>query len=499
MDQIFVLAFDLGASSGRALIGKIDVESKKLEYEEIHRFPNGPVRIGRHLYWDVPRLWVEVKEGIRLAYKKYGDKLLSIGVDTWGVDFALLDRNGELVGLPYSYRDPRRKEAYEELLKVIPPERIFMRTGIQFTPINTLYQLYAMAKDRSPLLQAASTLLMMPDLFNYWLTGAKVCEYTEASTTQFLDPYTKKWAFDLLEEIGVPTHIFPEVIEPGTKLGTISSEVAEEIGVSKAIEVIAPATHDTGSAVAASPIDEDSAYISCGTWSLVGVELDKPLINRKVMEYNFTNEGGAFNTIRFLKNIQGMWFIEQIRASLMKRGYNYSYQELTEMAAKAPGFKSFIDPDDPRFLAPLDMIDEIMRYLEETGQEKPDGIGGLVRIVLESLAMKYRYVIEKAEELTGKRIKKINIVGGGSRNWLHNQLVADFNNRVVVAGPEEATSIGNMLIQLAGLGYIKSLKEVREYVKNSFQLKVFEPNHTKQHEDAYTKFLDLLERTARSR
>jgi len=499
MDQIFVLAFDLGASSGRALIGKIDVESKKLEYEEIHRFPNGPVRIGRHLYWDVPRLWAEVKEGIRLAYKRYGDKLLSIGVDTWGVDFALLDRNGELVGLPYSYRDSRRREAYEELLKVIPPERIFMRTGIQFMPINTLYQLYAMVKDMSPLLQASSTFLMMPDLFNYWLTGAKVCEYTEASTTQFLDPYTKKWAFDLLEEIGVPTHIFPEVIEPGTKLGTISREVAEEIGASKAIEVIAPATHDTGSAVVASPIDEDSAYISCGTWSLVGVELDKPLINRRVMEYNFTNEGGAFNTIRFLKNVQGMWFIEQIRASLMKRGYNYTYQELTEMATKAPGFKSFIDPDDPRFLAPLDMIDEIMKYLEETGQEKPDGIGGLVRIVLESLAMKYRYVIERIEELTGKRIRKINIVGGGSRNWLHNQLVADFNNRVVIAGPEEATSIGNMLIQLAGLGYIKSLKEVREYVKNSFQLKVFEPNHTKQHEDAYTKFLDLLERTAKSR
>jgi rhamnulokinase len=499
MEQIFVLAFDLGASSGRALIGKIDVENKRLEYEEIHRFPNGPVRIGRHLYWDVPKLWVEVKEGIRLTYKKYGEKLLSIGVDTWGVDFALLDSNGELVGLPYCYRDPRRKEAYEELLKVIPPERIYMRTGIQFMPINPLYQLYAMVKDRSSLIQAARTFLMMPDLINYWLTGVKVCEYTDASTTQFLDPYTKRWAFDLLEEIGFPTNIFPDIVEPGTKLGSITRELAEELGIPRTIEVIEPATHDTASAVAAAPIDDDSAYISCGTWSLVGVELDKPLINRKAMEYNFTNEGGAFNTIRFLKNVQGMWFIEQIRASLMKRGYNYSYQELTEMGSKAPGFKSFIDPDDPRFLAPLDMIDEIMRYLEETKQEKPDGIGGLVRVVLESLAMKYRYVIERMEDLTGKKIKKINIVGGGSRNWLHNQLTADFNNRVVVAGPDEATSIGNILIQLAGLGYVKSLKDVREYVKNSFQIKVFEPNHTKQHEDAYTKFLDLLEKTSRSR
>lgn len=499
MKQIFVLAFDLGASSGRALIGRVDVDSRRLEIEEIHRFPNGPVRIGRHLYWDVPRLWVEVKEGIRLACRRYGDQLVAIGVDTWGVDFALLDSNGELVGLPYCYRDQRRKEAYEELLKTIPPEKIYMRTGIQFMPINPLYQLYAMVKDRSSLLQAARTFLMMPDLFNYWLTNTVACEYTDASTTQFLDPYTKKWAFDLLEEIGFPTNIFPDIVEPGTKLGPISHELAEELSVSKTIDVVAPATHDTGSAVAAAPIDEDSAYISCGTWSLVGVELPDPLINRKAMEYNFTNEGGAFNTIRFLKNVQGMWFIEQIRASLGKRGTNYSYQELTEMGAKAPGFKSFIDPDDPRFLAPLDMIDEIMKYLEETGQEKPDGIGGLIRIVLESLAMKYRYVIERIENLTGKRVRKINIVGGGSRNWLHNQLVADFNNRTVIAGPEEATSIGNMLIQLAGLGYVKSLRDVREYVRNSFHLRVFEPNYTKQHEDAYTTFLELLERTSKSK
>ncbi|MEM1645197.1 MAG: rhamnulokinase family protein [Ignisphaera sp.] len=494
MVLVIVLAFDLGASSGRALIGKIDVDIRKLEVEEVHRFPNGPVRIGRHLYWDVLKLWNEVKEGIRLAYKKYGGQIASIGVDTWGVDFALLDSNGELVSLPYCYRDPRRREAYEEILKVIPPERIYMRTGIQFMPINPLYQLYAMVKDRSSLLQAARTFLMMPDLFNYWLTGLIGCEYTDASTTQFLDAYTKKWAFDLLEEIGFPTNIFPEIIEAGTKLGPVSSEVAEELGIPRTIDVIAPATHDTGSAVVATPIDEDSAYISCGTWSLVGVELDKPLINKKAMEYNFTNEGGAFNTIRFLKNVQGMWFIEQIRTSLARRGMNYSYQELTEMAAKAQGFKSFIDPDNPRFLAPLDMIDEIMEYLEDTGQEKPSNIGELVKLVLESLAMKYRYVIEKIEDLTGKRIRKINIVGGGSRNWLHNQLTADFNNRTVIAGPEEATSIGNILIQLAGLGYVRSLKDIREYVRNSFQIKVFEANHTKKHDDAYAQFLDLLEK-----
>ncbi|MEM4528870.1 MAG: rhamnulokinase family protein, partial [Desulfurococcaceae archaeon] len=478
MKPILVLAFDLGASGGRAIVGKIDLDARKVEMEEIYRFPNGPIRVRDHLYWDVLRIWNEVKEGISIAYKKYGEQIVSIGVDTWGVDFALLDNNGELVGLPYCYRDPRRNQAMRELLSVIPPEKIYMRTGIQFVPINPLYQLYAMVKDRSSLLQAARTLFMMPDLFNYWLSGVIVSEYTDASTTQFLDPWTKKWALDLLEEIGFPTDIFPEVIEPGTKLGKIDLRLAEELRVSKDIEIIAPATHDTASAVAASPIDKDSAYISCGTWSLVGVELDQPLVNKKAMEYNFTNEGGAFNTIRFLKNVQGMWFMQEIKRMLAKRGQEYDYAELTKLASEARGFIGFIDPDDPRFLAPLDMIDEIMKFLEETGQEKPKTVGELVRLVLESLALKYRLVIEKIEDLTGMKIKRINIVGGGSRNWVHNQLVADFTDKLVEAGPEEATSIGNILMQLAGLGYVKSLREIREYVRNSFEVKQYQPNHT---------------------
>ncbi|RLG76155.1 MAG: rhamnulokinase [Thermoprotei archaeon] len=495
MKPLIILAFDLGASGGRAIIGKIDLDARKLEMEEVHRFPNGPIRVREHLYWDVLSIWSEVKEGISIAYRKYGEQIASIGVDTWGVDFALLDNNGELVGLPYCYRDPRRSRAMKELLSVVPPEKIYMRTGIQFMPINPLYQLYAMVKDGSSLLQAARTLLMIPDLFNYWLTGVIVSEYTDASTTQFLDPWTKKWAFDLLEEIGFPTNIFPEIIEPGTKLGNIDPRLAEELRVGKDIMVIAPATHDTASAVVATPIDENSAYISCGTWSLVGVELDKPLVNKKAMEYNFTNEGGAFNTIRFLKNVQGMWFMQEIRRMLAKRGQEYSYTELTKLAEKARGVIGFIDPDDPRFLAPLDMIEEIMRFLEETGQEKPRTVGELVRLVLESLALKYRFVIEKIEDLAGKRIKRINIVGGGSRNWLHNQLVADFTNRLVEAGPEEATSIGNILMQLAGLGYVKSLREIREYVRNSFEVKQYIPNHTSKHEDAYSKFLSILEKT----
>ncbi len=364
-------------------------------------------------------------------------------------------------------------------------------------PINPLYQLYAMVKDNSSSLKAAKTFLMMPDLFNYWLSGVIASEYTDASTTQFLDPWSKKWAFDLLEEIGFPTDIFPNIIEPGTRLGEVSSSLAEELDIPRSIAVIAPATHDTASAVAASPIEDDSAYISCGTWSLVGIEVPSPIINRKAMEYNFTNEGGIFNTIRFLKNVQGMWFLQEIKRALALKGEDYSYEELTKMAAEAKGFIGFIDPDDPRFLAPTNMVEEIMKFLEETKQNKPRNIGELVRLVLESLAMKYRFVIERLEDISGKKIRKINIVGGGSRNWLHNQLVADFTNKVVVSGPEEATSIGNMLTQLVGLGYIKSLKEIREYVKNSFNLRTFEPQHSNKHDDMYSSFLDMLEKLGR--
>jgi len=495
LSQLIVLAFDLGASSGRAMIGTINLDEKKVQVEELYRFPNGPVRVGEHLYWDVLRIWSEVKEGILRAYRRYGNKLASIGVDTWGVDFVLLDNNGELLGNPHSYRDPRNQVAMKELLKKVPREKIYERTGIQFTPINTLYQLYAMVMAGSSQLQAARTFLMIPDLFNYWLSGAMACEFTEASTTQFVDPRTKTWCLDLLEEIGVPTKIFPKIIEPATKLGKIRRVLAEELGISKDIEVVAPATHDTASAIAAAPIESDSAYVSCGTWSLVGVELGGPLINGKAMEYNFTNEGGAFNTITFLRNIQGMWFIQEIRRILAQRGEEYSYEQLTKMAAEAEGFIAFIDPDNPRFIAPINMIDEIMKFLEETGQRKPKTVGELVRVVLESLALKYRLVVEQAEDLTGRRIRKINIFGGGSRNWLHNQLVADFTNREVVAGPEEATSIGNVLLQAAGLGFIKSLSELREYVKNSFELRRFEPKHTAKHEDAYNTFLSILEKT----
>ncbi len=493
LDEYVILGFDIGASSCRAMVGFINEKEKRVVIEELYRFPNYMVRVGDSLYWDVLRIWHEMKQAIKLAYRRYRDSLVSIGVDTWGIDFALLDERGELLGNPHTYRDPRTEGMMEEVLRIIPRERLYERTGIQFIRINTLFQIYSMVKVGDPKLKIAKTFLMIPDLFNYWLSGVAVAEYTEATTSQFLDPGAKKWCFDILEILGIPIHIFPEVVEPGTKLGKIEPRLASELGVSREIEIVAPATHDTASAIAAGPmIDENAGYISSGTWSLVGVELPGPLINRKAMVYNFTNEGGAFNTITFLRNIQGMWIIEEIRRVLADRGQDLSYDDILRMAREAKAFKAFIDPDSESFVAPEDMISAITRYLEESGQEKPSNLGELFRIIFESLALKYRLVFEQAEDLLGRKLTHINIFGGGSRNWLLNQLTANFTNKIVYAGPEEATSIGNILIQAAGLGIIGSLKELREYVKNSYQIKVFEPQYTREYEDAYTRFLDVI-------
>ncbi|MCC6017216.1 MAG: rhamnulokinase [Desulfurococcaceae archaeon] len=495
MSEIVVLAFDLGASSCRAMIGFVDEKEKKVRVEELYRWPNYMVRIGDSLYWDVLRIWHEMKQAIKLAYKKYGNKLVSIGVDTWGIDFALLDEKGELLSNPHTYRDPRTEGIMEEVLRIIPREKLYERTGIQFWRINTLFQLYSMVKRRDLILRIAKTFLMVPDLFNYWLSGTIAAEFTEATTTQFLDPRVKNWAYDVLEALGIPTHIFPPVIEPTTKLGKIHPKVVVELDISRDIEVIAPATHDTASAIAAAPmVDENAGYVSSGTWSLVGIELPEPLINRKAMEYNYTNEGGAFNTITFLRNIQGMWLVEECRRVLAEKGIQLTYDEILKMASEAKPFKAFIDPDDDRFVAPLNMVEAINSFLEETKQEKPSGIGELFRVIFESLALKYRLVFEQAEDLIGRKLTHINIFGGGSRNWFLNQLTADFTNKVVYAGPEEATSIGNVLLQVAGLGIIKSLKELREYVRNSYKITMFEPKHTKEHDDAYNKFLDIISR-----
>ncbi|MEM4461964.1 MAG: rhamnulokinase family protein [Candidatus Bathyarchaeia archaeon] len=484
------LAIDLGASGGKAIVGIL--EDERLVVEEVDRFPNYMVKLHGSLYWDVLYLWQRIKDCLKIASKKYRSELVSVGIDTWGVDFALLDSRGELIGNPHTYRDPRTEGVMDEVLERIPRRRIYERTGIQFMRINTLYQLYSMVRNSSPQLKIASTLLMIPDLFNYWLTGVKVAEYTEASTTQFLDPRRKEWCIDILEDLGIPTYILPSIVEPATRLGPLLDSISEDIGVD-GIEVVAPATHDTASAIAAAPlVDRETGYVSSGTWSLVGVELNEPLINDDALNYNFTNEGGAFGTITFLRNVQGMWILEEVRRNLAERGYTYGYEELIDMAYRVEQPKAFIDPDDPRFLAPGNMIKEINDFIDETEQEKPSSIGELVRVILESLALKYRLVFDQASHLIGRRLNRINIFGGGSRNWLLDQLTADYTGIPVYAGPEEATSIGNILIQAAGLGYVDSLKDLRRIVRDSFHIREYTPNTSSRHEESYQRFLEII-------
>ncbi|MEM2088216.1 MAG: rhamnulokinase family protein [Thermoproteota archaeon] len=487
------IAFDLGAESGRAMLGILN--DGKLKIEELYRFPNIPVKVNIHLYWDTLKIWSEMKTAISKVQAAYRTSLKSIGVDTWGVDFALIDENGELLGNPYHYRDVRTNGIMEELFKKIPREEVYYRTGIQFLRFNTLYQIYSMVLGKSPILHHASKFLMIPDLLNYWLCSSKVSEFTDATTTQLYNPTKKDWDYKLLEELGIPTHFLPEIVKPGTLLGAVSRNLSDELKIDKGISIVAPACHDTASAIAAAPLrDKSSVYISSGTWSLIGVETDNPVINRKSLEYNFTNEGGVFGKFRLLQNVQGMWLLQECRRIWASQGKGFSYEELMELASRSRHFIAVINPDDSRFIAPINMIEEIMRYLEETNQDKPKNEGELTRVILESLAFKYRFVIKRLEDLTDLRISRINVVGGGSRNRLLNQLTADITGLKVVAGPAEATSIGNILMQAVATGLVKTHKEVRLIVENSFAMEEFEPSFETGVDDFYTRFVELIEK-----
>ncbi|MFN3420267.1 MAG: rhamnulokinase, partial [Armatimonadota bacterium] len=480
------------AESGRVLAGKLT--DGRFELEELHRFPNGPIRIGEHIYWDVLRLWTEVKNGLALAVQKFGSQVVSIGVDTWGVDYALLDENDELVGNPYHYRDKRTEGMFEVAFQKVPRDEIYRRTGIQFMRLNTLYQLLSMVVQKSPQLKIAKTLLMMPDLFHFWLSGEKVNEFTEATTTQFYDPIRGDWAKSMLRKLGIPTRILNCPIVPaGTVLGELRQHVADEVRATHQIKVVAPASHDTASAVAATPLsDENAAYISSGTWSLVGMEIREPIITDKSLGYNFTNEGGVYGTFRFLRNVTGMWLVAECRRIWAREGNEFTYEQLTQMAAEAQPFKCFVDPDDPRFLAPENMLEAIKSYCRDTNQPEPENVGEFVRCCLEGLALKYRWVIERLEELTGKTVSTIHIVGGGSQNWLLNQFTADATEKLVQAGPVEATATGNALVQAIALGYLGSHAELREVVRNSFDLRTFEPKPDERWQQAYEKFCQFV-------
>lgn len=490
--QIDLLAYDLGAESGRAALGHL--RDGVLTLEEIHRFPNGPVRIGGSLHWDVLRLWSEVQNGLKLAAEACGENLYGMGLDTWGVDFGLLAADDTLIGNPYHYRDSRTNGMMEWAFERLPREEIYQTTGIQFMQLNSLFQLLAMVRWSAPALEIADRFLTMSDLFNFWLTGRKVNEFTNATTTQCYDPCRAEWAKDMLHKLGIPTHLFGEIIPPGTVLDEIRPEVAEECGCRR-IPVIAPATHDTGSAVAAVPASTpDYIYLSSGTWSLMGVELNQPFITAQSLEYNFTNEGGVCGTFRFLKNIMGLWLVQECRREWMRAGISYSYDELSAMASTAPPFVAFVDPDDARFLPPGDMVARLQGFCRETGQSVPDTPPALIRCCLESLALEYRWVAERLEKLLQRSLPVIHIIGGGSRNALLNQFTANATQRLVIAGPAEATTVGNLLIQALGLGLLSSLSEARAVVRNSFEVMHYQPADQDAWEEAYGVYLKLKSR-----
>ncbi|GAB4548044.1 MAG: rhamnulokinase family protein [Anaerolineae bacterium] len=492
------LAFDLGAESGRAMLGQFDGE--RIRLSEVHRFANGPVYLPVHgslmgysMHWDVLRLWTEIKQGMALVARQHSADLSSVGLDTWGVDFALLDRDGALLSNPYHYRDARTDGMLEEAFRRVSREEIFERTGIQFMTLNSLYQLLSMVIGQSPALEVAETFLTMPDLFNYWLTGSKVCEFSNATTTQCYDPRQGDWARSMLESLGIPTHIFPSIVQPGTVLDRLSPLVAEEVGL-QGVSVIAPACHDTGSAVAAVPAEGPGfAWISSGTWSIMGAELPEPVINEKSLAFNFTNEGGVCGTFRFSRNIMGLWLVQECRRTWARQGEEYSYDDLTRMAADARPFLAVLDPDHHSFLRPGDMPARIQAYCQQTNQPVPQSRGAIVRCALESIALKYRWVLERLEEMLGHRLDPLHIVGGGTQNQLLSQLTADAIGRRVITGPIEATTVGNVLMQAMALGHLASLEEVRQVVRNSFEVTTYEPTDRAGWDEAYALLLTHME------
>ncbi len=470
------LAVDLGATSGRVMLGEL--EEGVVTLEELHRFANTPVQLPTGLYWDTLRLFHEIRRGLAIAGRERKLKIDAIGVDTWGVDFALLGEDGALVDNPHHYRDARNTGVPEKTFAVVSKEEIFEASGVQFMQINSLYQWYAMKLTGSPALRVAKKLLFMPDLFNYWLTGVARAERTIASTSQFYDPRRGEFAGGMLAKLGLDATVLAEVVDPGTKLGPLLGDIAEFSGLSD-VPVYASGGHDTADAVVAVPAQSprDWCYISSGTWSLMGVELDEPVIDAATLKENFTNEAGTAGKIRFLRNIAGMWLLEECRAAWALEGHNFTYEELMESAAAAKPRLAVIDPD--AFLEPGRMPQRIAEFCRSSGQGVPLDPGQVTRVILESAfggCWLAKQVLASIEKLTGRKIRVIHIVGGGSQNRLLNQLAADITGRVVIAGPVEATAIGNVLIQAMGAGVVKDLKEAREIVARSFPVERFEPS-----------------------
>ena len=481
------LAFDLGAESGRAVLGYLN--SGILRIEEVHRFANEPVEYAGSLHWDTPRLWLEMRKALSGLKET---RLEGIGVDAWGVDYALLGEGGELLQNPYHYRDMRTKGVMDDVFRIVPREEIYRATGIQFMSINTLYQLFAARMQTPGMLKAAQRLLTIPDLFNYWLTGEVVCEFTNATTMQMVDPRTRSWAMELIDRLQLPTRLLAPIVEPGSLLGTLRSELAGSSALA-GTRVIAPACHDTGSAIAAISAREGTAFLSSGTWSLLGTEVDAPVITDEALRLNFTNEGGVNGTTRLLKNVMGLWMLRSCRQSWAADGREYAYRELMELASREIPFQHLVDPDDESFLSPADMSAAIAAYCTKTSQPAPATPGAFVRTILESLAMRYRFVLRNLEKLIDRPIEQIRVIGGGSQNRLLNQFTADATGRPVLAGPAEAAALGNIAVQILATGGADSLREVRAIVDRSFPTEVFEPAATDQWDKEAIRFQHYTE------
>lgn len=483
-----VLAFDFGASSGRAIIGCFDGD--KITLEEVHRFSNDPVSVGGTVYWDVLRLFYEIKQGIIKA--KIAGGFDSIGIDTWGVDFGLIDSEGKLMENPVHYRDARTSGLVDEAFKTMPKEKLYGITGIQFMELNTLFQLISLKKYRPWMLERADKMLFMPDLFGYMLTGKMCAEYSIASTSQLIDLDKRTWSKEILDAFGIKESVFAPLVQPGTVLGELSKEVCEECGVDP-VPVISVCGHDTQSAITSVPCEDgDFAFLSSGTWSLFGTELDKPIVNETSMNINITNEGGFDGSTGFLKNIIGLWLIQESRRQWKREGKEYSYADLEKLALAAEPFKCFIDPDAPEFVPHGNIPERVREFCRKTGQYVPETVGEIMRCIYESLAMKYRLTFEKLRECTERDYPVIHVIGGGTKDGLLCQMTANSCDRTVKAGPIEATVMGNVAVQLMSDGSVKNIGQARKIVADSSELKTFEPKDTDKWAKAYEDFLKII-------
>ena len=487
MEDKKLLAFDFGASSGRAMLGTYD--GKKIELQEIHRFSNDSVKVNGTLYWDVLRLFHEIKQGL-IKSKAFG-KIDSIGIDTWGVDFGLIDANGDLLTNPVHYRDSRTDGMMEETFKLIPSQELYNRTGIQFVFFNSIFQFKALKMQRPDLLERADCVLFMPDLLLYLLTGRKKTEYTIASTTQLINPYSGDWDYHIIDQLGLPRRLFLEIENAGSAALPLSDDLREELGLDP-IPTVAVASHDTASAVVSVPAQEkDFIYISSGTWSLLGIESESPLINDLSYRYNFTNEGGYGRKTRFLKNIMGLWLIQESRRQWIREGMDISYADMERAALDCKPFQCLIDPDDMSLAKPGNMPRRIRKLCEQSGQYVPQSMGEVVRCIYESLALKYRLVKEQIEEVSGRSYPVLHVVGGGTKDGLLSQFTANATGIKVIAGPIEATALGNIAVQLLSQGELKSLAQARQVISSSFNLKHYDPADSEQWESAFKRYKEL--------